>query len=282
MSRWKIFLIVGIVSQLILPTTGETASEVRVLKEGLRGDDVAEIQLVLKTRGFLKGEADGVFGALTVEAVKKFQESEGLETDGIVGESTLKRLRETPTVANDAITLPSLGERADVGDVIKPGMYGEGVRQVQLALIEKGYLAGDADGVCGAMTTHAIRGFQKDAGLEPDGVVGAATYDALKGNVTAAKTGTRVVFVRATAYSAYDPGNSGRTATGKTLRRGIIAVDPSFIPLGTRVYIPGYGEAVAEDTGGNIKGNRIDVAFDSHEEAKSFGRKDLELYILEE
>ncbi|MBR5908859.1 MAG: 3D domain-containing protein, partial [Schwartzia sp.] len=58
-------------------------------------------------------------------------------------------------------------------------------------------------------------------------------------------------------------------------------VDPSFIPLGTRVYIPGYGEAVAEDTGGAIVGNIIDIAFDTHEEALAFGRQDLEIYILE-
>ena len=61
----------------------------------------------------------------------------------------------------------------------------------------------------------------------------------------------------------------------------MIAVDPNFIPLGTRVYIPGYGEAVAEDIGGDIKDNRIDIAFDTYEEALAFGRRDLELYILD-
>lgn len=52
-----------------------------------------------------------------------------------------------------------------------------------------------------------------------------------------------------------------------------------MIPLGTHVYIPGYGEAVAEDIGWAIQGNRIDVAFDTHAEALSFGRQDLEIYI---
>ena len=65
------------------------------------------------------------------------------------------------------------------------------------------------------------------------------------------------------------------------MRKGVIAVDPSFIPLGTKVYIPGYGEAVAEDTGRSIRGNRIDIAFDSYEEALAFGRQDVELYIIE-
>ena len=61
----------------------------------------------------------------------------------------------------------------------------------------------------------------------------------------------------------------------------MIAVDPAVIPLGTRVFIPGYGEAVAEDVGGAIRGNRIDVAFDTHEEAVFFGWQDLEIFIME-
>ena len=61
----------------------------------------------------------------------------------------------------------------------------------------------------------------------------------------------------------------------------MIAVDPAVIPLGTRVFIPGYGEAIAEDVGGAIRGNRIDIAFESHEEALSFGRQELEIFIME-
>ena len=65
------------------------------------------------------------------------------------------------------------------------------------------------------------------------------------------------------------------------MRHGVIAVDPSFIPLGTRVYIPGYGEAIAEDTGGAIKGRIIDLAFETYEEAVHFGRQEIEIYILD-
>ena len=54
-----------------------------------------------------------------------------------------------------------------------------------------------------------------------------------------------------------------------------------MIPLGTHVFIPGYGEAVAEDIGYAINGYRIDVAFDTHAEALSFGRQDLEIFIME-
>ena len=92
----------------------------------------------------------------------------------------------------------------------------------------------------------------------------------------------RAVEVEATAYSPQDPGLSNRTATGTRLRKGVIAVDPDFIPLGSRVYIPDYGEAVAEDVGGAIVGNIIDVAFDTHAEALEFGRQYIVIYLLDE
>ena len=79
-----------------------------------------------------------------------------------------------------------------------------------------------------------------------------------------------------------EPGLSLYTATGKFVRRGIIAVDPAFIPLGTHVFIPGYGEATADDIGGAIHGNRIDIAFDTIEECMSFGRQSIDIYILDE
>lgn len=91
----------------------------------------------------------------------------------------------------------------------------------------------------------------------------------------------RVMYVTATAYSALDPGNSPYTATGTRVRHGVIAVDPAVIPLGTHVFIPDYGEAVAEDIGWGIHGAMIDVAFDTHEEALMFGRQELEIYIMD-
>jgi len=71
-----------------------------------------------------------------------------------------------------------------------------------------------------------------------------------------------------------------RTATGTMPRVGVVAVDPSVIPLGTRLYIDGYGFAQAEDTGRAIKGDKIDLFFDTQEETKSFGRRWVTVYIL--
>jgi 3D (Asp-Asp-Asp) domain-containing protein len=64
----------------------------------------------------------------------------------------------------------------------------------------------------------------------------------------------------------------GSTATGLPVGPGIVAVDPTVIPLGTRMTIPGYGEGVAADTGGSIRGARIDVWFASCVEARNFTR----------
>jgi 3D (Asp-Asp-Asp) domain-containing protein len=79
----------------------------------------------------------------------------------------------------------------------------------------------------------------------------------------------------ATGYNKNDAkqGTTGVTATGKNAREGIIAVDPKIIPYGTKVEIKNMGDFVAEDCGGKIKGNRIDIFFDSKEEAKEFGKK---------
>ncbi|MEW8995440.1 3D domain-containing protein [Clostridium sp.] len=88
-----------------------------------------------------------------------------------------------------------------------------------------------------------------------------------------------------TAYTS-DRGDSGTvTATGTTVRRNpdgysTVAVDPRVIPLGTKLYIEGYGLAIAEDTGGAIVGNKVDVYVDSYDEAVNWGRRQVNVYIL--
>lgn len=87
----------------------------------------------------------------------------------------------------------------------------------------------------------------------------------------------------ATAYSAFNKnGGYGKTASGMTAGFGVAAVDPRVIPLGTKLYIEGYGYAIAADTGGAIKGNKIDLCFEkSNSELMAFGRKTMTVYILE-
>jgi 3D (Asp-Asp-Asp) domain-containing protein len=87
----------------------------------------------------------------------------------------------------------------------------------------------------------------------------------------------------ASGYSANDPsqGTSGKTATGKEIKQGMVAVDPRVIPLGTRIEIRDMGIFIAEDTGGKIKGNRLDIYFDSKEEAKKFGMRGVWINIID-
>lgn len=86
----------------------------------------------------------------------------------------------------------------------------------------------------------------------------------------------------ATAYTPFYCGGSksGKTATGIKAKKGVVAVDPRVIPLGTKLYIPGYGYAVAADTGGAIKGRRIDLCYNTRGEVYRFGKKKVKVYIV--
>lgn len=92
----------------------------------------------------------------------------------------------------------------------------------------------------------------------------------------------RTITMRSTAYTS-DPSENGgysTTAMGTAIRYGVAAVDPNVIPLGTRLYIEGYGYARAEDTGGAIKGNKIDLVFGSKAQSNRWGRRTVRVTIL--
>jgi len=97
---------------------------------------------------------------------------------------------------------------------------------------------------------------------------------------------SQVLTMNATAYCLASCGKSpgakgyGLTASGLYVRRGIVSVDPSVIPLGTKLYVEGYGYAVAADTGSAIKGNRIDLYMDTLAECLDFGRQTIKVYVL--
>jgi cystine transport system substrate-binding protein len=85
---------------------------------------------------------------------------------------------------------------------------------------------------------------------------------------TAPTAGGRTISVSATGYAL-----SGTTSTGLPVGFGVVAVDPSVIPLGTHLTIPGYGEAVAADTGGSVVGSTIDLWFPTVAQANAWGRR---------
>lgn len=94
----------------------------------------------------------------------------------------------------------------------------------------------------------------------------------------------RVLTMSATGYDpsprTIGPGATGRTATGMKAVYGVVAVDPRVIPLGSLVFVEGYGFAIASDTGGAIKGNKIDLCFDSRSKALAFGRRTVTVHVL--
>jgi uncharacterized protein YabE (DUF348 family) len=105
-------------------------------------------------------------------------------------------------------------------------------------------------------------------------------------NVSATNTSGKTLTVKATAYWAFNGVNNTYTASGKKAVRdpngfSTIAVDPSIIPLGTKLHVAGYGNAIAADKGSGVKGNYIDVYFNTRKEAISWGVKYLKVTILD-
>ncbi len=95
-------------------------------------------------------------------------------------------------------------------------------------------------------------------------------------------TRSKVVEMESTAYtpSAGLKNPTFRTRTGTKAEYGVIAVDPRVIPLGTLMYVEGYGFGIAEDTGGAIKGNKIDVCIESQRKAMAWGRRKVTVHIF--
>ena len=114
-------------------------------------------------------------------------------------------------------------------------------------------------------------------------VIGNGTITLENGKVLTYK-GTRTV--TATAYTSTDPGCGTKTSTGTTVRWGTVAVDPRYIPYGTKMFIVSndgyimYGEAVAEDCGGAIKRDKIDLYMPSRSQCLNFGRRTCTVYFL--
>lgn len=114
---------------------------------------------------------------------------------------------------------------------------------------------------------------------------GIATYTSLarvaqQGFMSAMNFAGSALHMIATAYTGGCYGCSGVTASGTRAGFGVIAVDPHIIPLGSKLFVPGYGRAVAGDTGASIVGHRIDLGMNTQRAALQFGRRSVTVYVL--
>ncbi|WP_285769454.1 peptidoglycan-binding protein [Peribacillus sp. SI8-4] len=245
-----------------LPTEGEAAVGNRTLSSGMSNNDVKELQELLMTKGvFPYHEETGYYGPITKASVKKFQAKSGLKADGIAGTQTNKKIQ-----------------------VLRSGDMGRPVAKLQRLLKSWAVYTGTIDGIYGKGTKQAVLAFQKQQGLAADGIAGARTFSTLQTKASAAESPVKELTVASTAYTASCSGCSGTTRMGVDLKTyddaKLIAVDPNVIPLGSIVEVEGYGRAIAADTGGAIKGNRIDVFIAKENDALTWGRKQVKVKII--
>lgn len=194
------------------------------------------------------------------------------------------------TLAEDKVSSEQLIEivRVSQTDIIEEHVLPYGVESVPDDSLEKGLSRTIRKGVEG-LSQDTIRITYHNGVEVAREQVGSATVRTAENKVIAVGTitqasrgGQRIDFTEAkymesTAYT-YTGYN---TATGVPPRVGLVAVDPRVIPMGTRLYIEGYGFATAADTGGAIKGDRIDVFLEEYGQCKSWGRRTVKVYILD-
>jgi 3D (Asp-Asp-Asp) domain-containing protein len=178
------------------------------------------------------------------------------------------------------VSAPVSGFAAMGDHTLRPGVWDNDVYELQGKLKAMGYFDfAVTTGYYGPVTKDAVIKYQKAKGLSVDGIAGQQTFNSIQNNIQ-----RKGMTVAATAYTANCDGCSGITSSGTSLKEipyaKVIAVDPDVIPMGSVVYVPGYGYAVAADTGGGINGNEIDVYMKNYSDAVNWGRKNVNITII--
>jgi len=192
-----------------LPGIAQTIPAVNrsLLKIGNQGEAVIELQAVLMLMGYYNGAVDGIYAENTAAAVKRFQQSAGLNPDGIAGEDTWNRLfPPTPISSEPAVVVPDVTNVNPVNpnpnpttttaplnvqnqqmqpessadwQILRLGMEGTVVMSLQQRLTALGFYSGEISGVFDAATEAAVKAAQEKFNLPADGTVGLATWNAL-------------------------------------------------------------------------------------------------------
>lgn len=150
----------------------------KTISAGADGPEVAAIQQRLQVHSLKVGTIDGSYGSRTTSAVRAFQQSKGLNADGIVDKETWTALAADPASAPETVQ----SDAAVPGNpptLLNKGAVGSKVKTLQVRLEIQGYDPGPIDGIFGARTATAVKNFQKFKGLTVDGMVDETTWKAL-------------------------------------------------------------------------------------------------------
>ncbi|MBM7577895.1 LysM peptidoglycan-binding and 3D domain-containing protein [Jeotgalibacillus terrae] len=212
--------------------------------------------------------------------VEQIQEWNNLSSDLIYPAQTLKVSGEAQAASNDTYTVVK-------GDTLYKIAQAHGITVGELmswnGLSSDLIFPGQEFSVAGQAAAPAVA--QAAAPAQNSGQTQSTEGVQGTGGEAPSSDAVQEMTVTATAYTAYCAGCSGVTATGIDLRANpnqkVIAVDPNVIPLGSRVWVEGYGEAIAGDTGGAIKGNKIDLFIPSQQDALNYGVQTVDIKILD-
>jgi peptidoglycan hydrolase-like protein with peptidoglycan-binding domain len=167
------------------------------LKIGSRGDAVKQLQQSLMGLGFtVVGGADGIYGVLTANAVKSFQNANGIGTSGAVDEATSAAMAKSAGSSGGTAHDPTVGASPFVG--LQYGSLGADVRGLQQALLDAGIsVRGGADGVFGTATVASVKDFQTKHGIGASGKVDEATANALASRDPGATASASIIGLKA-------------------------------------------------------------------------------------
>ncbi len=211
----------------------------------VRDTEVVQFQQMLNDKGFWIGAIDGILSSQAYQTVMQFQMETNLVADGFVGQ----QIRQAPILsAIDSASASTLFLAESPAQSDNP-----------------------AANPSGSVSTTAVKPAVKPA------------TTVSRGTSTPSRAGKAITMVSTGydgCYACNKPYYGAPSYIGLPLARGIVAVDPNVIPMGTRLYVEGYGNAIAADQGNAINGNRIDLFFDSHQQASKWGIKTVKVTIL--
>ena len=185
----------------------------------------------------------------------------------------------TLSVLNRVIDKGNRSTGSQIEDELTLGDSGDRVIKLQNLLLLHGYNPGGVDGQFGNGTKQAVMKLQKKNSMPLTGVVDEGVWNRLSRAPSLTGDYKQMMSMQATAY-APNVGGTGFTYSGNYAGKGHAAVDPAVIPIGSILFVEGYGYCIADDIGRSVKGNIIDVGVDTIEQAYNWGSKQVKVYLV--